>query len=256
MQIILQGTVTKIATEKLYEKVDVQVSTQRLSGKIDVIRVLFSEMPDVEVGDYIEIAGYIKFLPEHKSLCIKAQNYTKLDELPTQQKNIILGEAKLAKTLNITRQNERQVGHLHLVDKWENEINCSVWGDNIALSTTFEIGDTIDIVGRLHSHTETSLGKERYVTEISVLKLRTISEDTFTVVTVNLDDLNQAKEFVRVANSVTCNILLISDIYRVDGKSILGVFSLDLSKDIHCKITGEQSEINKFLSQISNVRKE
>lgn len=256
MQIILQGKITKIANEKLYEKVDVQISTQRLSGKVDVIRVLFSEMPEVKVGDYIEISGYIKFLPEHKSLCIKAQNYTKLDELPTQQKNIILGEAKLSKTLNITKQNDRRVGHLHLVDKWENEINCSVWGDNIALSTTFEIGDTIDIVGRLHSHIETISGKERYVTEISVLKLRTSNEDPSIVVTISLNTIDKAREFASLANSVDCSILLLSDIYRVDGKSILGVFSLDLSKDIHCKITGEQSEVNKFLSLIEKVRKE
>lgn len=256
MQIILQGKVTKIANEKLYEKVDVQVSTQRLSGKIDVIRVLFSEMPNLKVGDCVEVSGYIKFLPEHKSLCIKAQSYTKLDELPTQQKNIILGEAKLAKALNITKQNDRQVGHLHLVDKWENEINCSVWGDNIALSTTFEIGDTIDIVGRLHSHTETSSGKERYVTEISVLKLRTEAEEHSVVVTVNLNSIPTVKDFVNAASSVNCNVLLISDIYRVNGKSILGVFSLDLSKDIHCKVTGDELEINKFLDLIEKVRKE
>lgn len=256
MQIILQGKVTGIADEKLYDKAEVQVSTQRLSGKVDVIRVLMSDASELKIGDFIEVAGYIKFLVEQKSLCIKAQSYIKLDELPTQQKNLILGEAKLAKALNTTKQNEKAVGRLHLVDKWENEINCSVWGDNIALCETFTVGDTIDIVGRLHSHIDTSAGTEKYVTEISVLKLRVDEEVPSITTMVNLNSIEDIRTFVSAAYDSTCDILLVSGIYKVNGKSILGVFSLDLEKDIECRIKGEKAEIDRFLDKISSVRKE
>ena len=256
MQIILQGKVTGIADEKLYDKAEVQVSTQRLSGKVDVIRVLMSDASELKVGDFIEVAGYIKFLAEQKSLCIKAQSYIKLDELPTQQKNLILGEAKLAKSLNTTKQNDKAVGRLHLVDKWENEINCSVWGDNIALCETFTVGDTIDIVGRLHSHIDTSSGSEKYVTEISVLKLRVDEEVPSTTIMVNLNTIESIRAFVSAAYDSNCDILLVSGIYRINGKSILGVFSLDLSKDVECRIKGEKAEIDRFLDKISSVRKE
>ena len=57
MQIILQGKVTGIADEKLYDKAEVQVSTQRLSGKVDVIRVLMSDASELKVGDFIEKAN-------------------------------------------------------------------------------------------------------------------------------------------------------------------------------------------------------
>ena len=44
--------------------------------------------------------------------------------------------------------------------------------------------------------------------------------------------VSKVKNFVEVAQSKTDEVILKSDRWVVDGKSILGIFSLDLSKPI------------------------
>lgn len=44
-----------------------------------------------------------------------------------------------------------------------------------------------------------------------------------------LDFGSKVNKFVRLASSVTTSVDVVSGRYRVDGKSIMGLFSLDLS---------------------------
>ncbi len=56
---------------------------------------------------------------------------------------------------------------------------------------------------------------------------------------VHLKSINDVKEFVRVVNDFPYDVDLASGRYIVDAKSIMGIFSLDLTRpidvEIHCE---------------------
>lgn len=69
---------------------------------------------------------------------------------------------------------------------------------------------------------------------------------------ITLSSINDVKEFVNAANRCSGEVDLISGRYIVDAKSIMGIFSLDLSKSITCQVHGDESpeviaEIEKFV---------
>lgn len=49
---------------------------------------------------------------------------------------------------------------------------------------------------------------------------------------IDLSMVSKVKDFVELARNKTCEVILKSGRWVVDGKSILGIFSLDLSKPI------------------------
>ncbi|MBQ2768915.1 MAG: HPr family phosphocarrier protein [Clostridia bacterium] len=53
---------------------------------------------------------------------------------------------------------------------------------------------------------------------------------------ISLEMAQRVKEFVNITQDYPCEILLKSGKYVVDAKSILGIFSLDLSKPITVEI--------------------
>lgn len=54
---------------------------------------------------------------------------------------------------------------------------------------------------------------------------------------IDLCSIKSVKDFVNVTNVFTGDVILKSDRYVVDGKSIMGIFSLDLSKPIEVEIS-------------------
>ena len=52
---------------------------------------------------------------------------------------------------------------------------------------------------------------------------------------VHFDTVVDVKKFVNICNSVSFDVDLVSGRYVVDGKSIMGLFSLDLSKPVELK---------------------
>lgn len=59
---------------------------------------------------------------------------------------------------------------------------------------------------------------------------------------IRLDSVEKVKNFVNSIQSCEGEIDLISGRYEVDGKSLLGVFSLDLTKPIEVRVQkGDQS---------------
>lgn len=67
-----------------------------------------------------------------------------------------------------------------------------------------------------------------------------------------LSKIEDVKEFVRIVTNYKYDIDLISGKYIVDAKSIMGIFSLDLSKPIHLQVHCDQddqfiSDIEKFI---------
>ena len=71
-------------------------------------------------------------------------------------------------------------------------------------------------------------------------------------VNVMLGTINDVKEFVNVVTKYDFDVDLVSGRYAVDAKSIMGIFSLDLSKpirvDIHYDDAGEfLAAVKKFV---------
>ena len=63
-----------------------------------------------------------------------------------------------------------------------------------------------------------------------------------------LRSINDVKDFVNVVNKYDFDVDLTSGRYVVDAKSIMGIFSLDLSKPIRVEVHSEDCEI--FCSEI------
>ena len=60
-----------------------------------------------------------------------------------------------------------------------------------------------------------------------------------TNVTITLSSINDVKNFVNIVNRYSFDVELICGKYVVDAKSIMGIFSLDLSKPIDLNIHAE-----------------
>ena len=58
---------------------------------------------------------------------------------------------------------------------------------------------------------------------------------------VKLESIESVKEFVGMTNRCAFDIDLVSGRYAVDAKSIMGIFSLDLSKPIDLNIHAEDN---------------
>ena len=66
--------------------------------------------------------------------------------------------------------------------------------------------------------------------------------------TVMLGTINDVKNFVSVVSLCDYDVDLISGRYAVDAKSIMGIFSLDLSKPI--KLEAHTDDASAFFAQI------
>ena len=65
-----------------------------------------------------------------------------------------------------------------------------------------------------------------------------------------LKSINDVKDFVNIVNKYDFDVDLTSGRYIVDAKSIMGIFSLDLSKPIKVEVHGDKSDI--FFNEIKN----
>ena len=68
-----------------------------------------------------------------------------------------------------------------------------------------------------------------------------------TTIKVLLDSIDKVKSFVNDLTKFDCDFDLVSGRYVIDAKSIMGIFSLDLSKAIDLTIHGD-GDIDAILS--------
>ena len=61
-------------------------------------------------------------------------------------------------------------------------------------------------------------------------------------VKIKLDSIDKVKAFVNTVTKYDCDFDLISGRYVIDAKSIMGIFSLDLSKPIDLNIHGSSDD--------------
>ena len=66
-----------------------------------------------------------------------------------------------------------------------------------------------------------------------------------------LSSINDVKDFVNTVSRFDFDVDLVSGRYVVDAKSIMGIFSLDLSKPI--KVEGHSDDAAEFMSLIDKV---
>lgn len=59
---------------------------------------------------------------------------------------------------------------------------------------------------------------------------------------IQLNSINDVKMFVNIVSNYNCDIDLTSGRYVVDAKSIMGIFSLDLSKPIKVEVFSDDCE--------------
>ena len=70
-------------------------------------------------------------------------------------------------------------------------------------------------------------------------------------VTVSLNSIDKVKNFVNKVTKHDLDLDLVSGRYVIDAKSIMGIFSLDLSKNIQLDIHGDnEDEVNKLIDDI------
>lgn len=67
-------------------------------------------------------------------------------------------------------------------------------------------------------------------------------------VTVSLASINDVKSFVNIVSKYDFDVDLISGRYVVDAKSIMGIFSLDLSKPID--VEAMTDDCDSFIDEI------
>ncbi len=65
-----------------------------------------------------------------------------------------------------------------------------------------------------------------------------------------LNSINDIKAFVNIVNKYSFDVDLTSGRYVVDAKSIMGIFSLDLSKPIKVDVHAEGDEADRFTEEI------
>ena len=66
-----------------------------------------------------------------------------------------------------------------------------------------------------------------------------------TKVTISLQAINDVKEFVNIVMRYDFDIDLVSGRYAIDAKSIMGIFSLDLSKPLILNADTDDEELIK-----------
>ena len=70
-------------------------------------------------------------------------------------------------------------------------------------------------------------------------------------VNVSLNSIDKVKDFVNEVAKYNAEFDLVSGRYVIDAKSIMGIFSLDLSKPIELNIHSEEGNLNEILEKLS-----
>lgn len=69
-------------------------------------------------------------------------------------------------------------------------------------------------------------------------------------VTVNLDSIEKVKSFVYTISAFDFDFDLVSGRYVIDAKSLMGIFSLDLTRDIELHIHADEEGAARVLEAL------
>ena len=71
-------------------------------------------------------------------------------------------------------------------------------------------------------------------------------------INIRLNSINDVKDFVNLVSRFSFDVDLTSGRYVVDAKSIMGIFSLDLAKEI--KVDIHSDDCDEFLDALGNLK--
>ncbi len=71
---------------------------------------------------------------------------------------------------------------------------------------------------------------------------------------ISLNSIDKVKSFVSAISKFDNDFDLVSGRYVIDAKSIMGIFSLDLSKPINLSIHADDSEIEAILEALKDYQ--
>ena len=69
-------------------------------------------------------------------------------------------------------------------------------------------------------------------------------------VKISLNSIDKVKSFVNDVSKFDCDFDLVSGRYVIDAKSIMGIFSLDLSKVIDLNIHCDTNDLDRILETL------
>lgn len=69
-----------------------------------------------------------------------------------------------------------------------------------------------------------------------------------TTVKININTINDVKDFVTIVSRCEYDVDIVSGRYAIDAKSIMGIFSLDLSKAIDLNIHAADGALDDILT--------
>lgn len=67
--------------------------------------------------------------------------------------------------------------------------------------------------------------------------------------TIRLDTIDKVKNFVNDINKVECDVFLKNGVYAIDAKSIMGIFSLNLSQPLIIEAEKESDVFTKIVKK-------
>ncbi len=70
-------------------------------------------------------------------------------------------------------------------------------------------------------------------------------------VEISLNSIDKVKTFVNLINRFDYDFDLVSGRYVIDAKSIMGIFSLDLSKSITLNIHANGAQVEEVLTELA-----
>lgn len=68
---------------------------------------------------------------------------------------------------------------------------------------------------------------------------------------VSLSSIEDVRQFVNAATCCPCEVDVLSGRYVIDAKSIMGLFSLDLSRPVRVEVHGSDSEREEFEKSVA-----
>ena len=71
-------------------------------------------------------------------------------------------------------------------------------------------------------------------------------------VQISLNSIDKVKAFVNEISKFDCDFDLVSGRYVIDAKSIMGIFSLDLSKNIDLNIHADGSTLDQVMDVVKD----
>ena len=73
---------------------------------------------------------------------------------------------------------------------------------------------------------------------------------------ISLNSIDKVKAFVNEISKFDCDFDLVSGRYVIDAKSIMGIFSTDLSKPVNVRIHAQGAEAEKALQVVRKYAEE